>query len=119
MPELRDPTRDVLSEVVRDLVKRHGGPTAVGEVVGAHRLTVTRWMKGDIGLDKLGLLAEKLKEPITVRFGPGHNETPPEPIWLEGLKREVRMNRAVIRAALAGIDPERATRILDDLASRG
>lgn len=89
MSELRDPTRESLAETVRALVKRHGGPTEVGDAVGAHRLTVNRWMKGDIGIDKLGLLAEKLEEPITVRFGPGHEETPPEPVWLEGLEDRI------------------------------
>lgn len=117
MPELHDPTRESLSETVRALVKRHGGPTAVGEQVGAHRLTVNRWMKGDIGIDKLGLLAEKLEEPITVRFGPGHEETPPEPAWLEGLVREIRMNRAVIQAAMAGADPAFVSRVLDRLGA--
>ncbi len=86
MSELRDPTRESLAETVRALVKRHGGPTAVGDLVGAHRLTVNRWMKGDIGIDKLGLLAEKLDEPITVHFGPDTETEAAEPSWVQRLE---------------------------------
>ena len=115
MSELRDPTRESLAETVRALVKRHGGPKEGGDAVGAHRLTVNRWMKGDIGIDKLGLLAEKLDEPITVRFGPEHEETPPEPAWLEGLADGIA---GKVIAELTTSRAEEMRRLIDDLEQR-
>lgn len=70
MSELHDPTRKALADTVTALVERHGGPSKVSVRVGADRTTIHRWMRGDIGIDKLGVLAEKLEEPIAIRFGP-------------------------------------------------
>lgn len=83
--ELRDPTREVLAHLVTALVERHGGPTKVGRTVGADRSTVHRWMNGDIGIDKLGLLAERLGEQVVVRFGAEQKAAPDIPERLEAV----------------------------------
>lgn len=105
------PSRDALSALVTALVERHGGPTKVGEKVGAHRTTVHQWMKGNIPLVAMGQLAEKLEESVTLRFGPGHEEEAPRPAWVEGLVAEIRLNRAVIQAAFAVGDPDFVQRV--------
>ena len=117
MPELHDPTREALAQTVSALVERHGGPSKVGRAVGADRSTVHRWMAGTIGIDKLGLLADKLGEPVVVRFGPDTEKEALRPEWAEGLLREVRLNRAVIQAAFAVGDPGFVQRVMDRLAS--
>lgn len=85
MSELRDPTRESLAETVRTLVKRHGGPTAVARLVNVDRTRVHAWMKGDIGIDRLGQLAYSLDEPITVHFGPDTEIEAAPPDWAERL----------------------------------
>ena len=84
----------------------------VAQGVGVSYRNVARW----VGPKRKQPPAD-LVEPILGAFGLGHEETPPEPAWLEGLVREVRMNRAVIQAAMAGADPAFVQRVLDRLAA--
>ena len=78
------------------------GPLDAGWVVrtlAGTRQTLKRWRDGGIPPDRIddvleavgGILPDKTKEP-------------PEPAWLEGLVREIRMNREAIREAMLGPD---------------
>ena len=99
--ELHDPGRDALSATVEALVRRHGGPSAVGNVVGADRSTIHRWMRGDIGMGQLGQLAFALGEPVVVRFGPDtQKEAAPEWERLEVVLEAVRLKLEVSDAEL-------------------
>jgi hypothetical protein len=118
--------RKLLAAVVAPLVKAHGGPPKVADVVGRHRSTVTRWVKGDIDWDGLTELASGLRRDIVVTF-PAHGRASvttkePPPDWARALTNdlllEIRLNRAVLKAALEGVDPARAERILTRLESQ-
>ena len=86
MSDLHDPTRDALAEVVTALVERHGGPTKVAKAVSVDRTRIHAWMKGDIGIDRLGQLAYALGEPVVVRFGPDAEESPGQSFDWSGLR---------------------------------
>lgn len=110
-----DPARKALAAYVKPLVERHGGPQKVGDAVGAHRITVNRWTKGDIGIDKLALLAEKLDEPITVRFAPDIEIEAAPPGWAERL--EAKVDAIYERQMVVGT--EMAGRVIEALQSPG
>jgi hypothetical protein len=98
--------RKLLAAVVAPLVKAHGGPPKVADVVGRHRSTVTRWVKGDIDWDGLTELASGLRRDIVVTF-PAHGRASvttkePPPDWARAMEArivgELKQNRELIEA---------------------
>lgn len=90
MAVLTHPTASALATAVSAFVVRHGGPSKVAAAVGADRTTVHRWMKGNVPIDKLELLAQRLGEPLVLRFGPVTDEEAPPPAWARELTDEIR-----------------------------
>jgi hypothetical protein len=120
VPKKSPVERDLLASVVKPVVEDAGGRQRVVQLTGAANSTVGRWLEGDIGFDGLIRLASATRTNITLTF-PAHGkptgdakESPPA--WAEGLTdlilKEVRVNRAVVSAALAGADPDRVKQIL-------
>lgn len=85
--------RKLLASVVAPLVKDYGGAPKVAEIVGRHRSTVTRWVKGDIDWDGLTDMASGLRRDIVITF-PAHGRPTattkePPPKWARALPAEV------------------------------
>lgn len=97
VPSDSAPWRKALSECVTALVEQHGGPSAVGDKVGAHRTTIHRWMNGDADIENLGVLADKLGVRIAVTFGP-EIQIEAAPPWAERL--EAKVDQLVIGAVV-------------------
>lgn len=109
-----------IGETISPLLDEHGGDAAVSRTTGVNKSTVGRWRKGEISLDGLARLASALRQDITLTFpAHGHPDITKEaaaPEWArrltDDLRMEIRLNRAVISAALEGVDPEEVERIL-------
>ena len=86
-------------------------PEWVRERLGISSQTLMKWRQGGIPAGRVDDVLAALEE-LT-----GTTKEPPEPAWLEGLVREVRMNRAVIQAAMSGADPAFVSRVLNRLAA--
>ena len=87
----------------------------VAEAIGVKRAAVANWAAGrHVTPKRLEQVKSLYGLPVASQ---GTQKEPLEPAWLEGLVREVRMNRAVIQAAMSGADPAFVSRVLDRLAA--
>ena len=111
---IRNPAREQITAAIKAALEAVPNRSELARQIGVSRKQTYEWESGNntTSLETLAALAEATGVPILLAFGPEQTENePPEPEWVKRLEREIQLNRAVLRTALEGVDPDRTRRV--------